>query len=99
MHATSHFSRPQRLALLPLILLVFASAAMADDNAAPGAGDVLAIGISGKSALVRSAKAFVDQHIGEIPDDGLRTATADAIDNPSTSSGTGPVSIPRRKPV
>jgi hypothetical protein len=59
-------------------------AAQADDNAAPGAGNALAIEISSKSALASSAKAFIDLHIGEIRDDKLRTATADAIDNPGT---------------
>jgi len=44
----------------------------------------VAIEIPGKSALVRSAKTFIDQHISEIRDDKLRTATADAIDNSHT---------------
>jgi hypothetical protein len=84
MHTTSRSACRQRLASLPLILCVLAGAAQADDNAAPGAGNALAIEISSKSALVSSAKAFIDQHIGEIRDDKLRTATADAIDNPGT---------------
>src|SRR6516162_5029020 len=83
MHTMWHFGRPQGLALLAVILCVAAVGAKADESA-PGAGNALAIEIAGKSALVRSAKAFIDQHIGEILDDKLRAATADAIDNPET---------------
>jgi hypothetical protein len=57
-----------------------ANAAKADENA-PGPGNALAIEIAGKTALARSAKTFIDQHMSEIRDDKLRTATADAIDN------------------
>jgi hypothetical protein len=74
----------QRLALFPLTLCALVSAAKADDNAALGAGNALAIEISGKSAMVRSAKAFIRQHIGEIRDDKLRASTADAVDNQET---------------
>jgi hypothetical protein len=60
-----------------------ANAAKADKNA-PGPGNALAIEIAGKSALARSAKTYIDQHMSEIRDDKLRTATADAIDNSHT---------------
>ncbi|HML11006.1 MAG TPA: hypothetical protein VK432_09095 [Stellaceae bacterium] len=62
----------------------FATLATAADNNAPGAGNALAVEISGKSALVKSAKAFIDQRIAEIKDDKIRAATQDAIDNPQT---------------
>ena len=60
-----------------------ANAAKADKNP-PGRGNAPTIEIAGKSALVRSAKTFIDQHMSEIRDDKLRTATADAIDNSHT---------------
>jgi hypothetical protein len=69
--------------LCPL-LIVAASAASADDNIAPGVGNALAIEISGRSELVKSAKAFIDQHIQDIADEKLRAITADAIDNSKT---------------
>ena len=63
----------------------FAVAALgAAENAVPGVGNALAIEISDKSALVRSAKADIDQRIREIKNAQLRTATEDAIDNPAT---------------
>jgi len=83
MHATSPFARRQRLAFLPVVVGVLGGTANADENA-PGPGNVLAMEIAGRSALVRSAKAFIDQHIGEIRDDKLRAVTADAIVNPAT---------------
>src|SRR5262249_31388785 len=59
-------------------------AADSADNAAPGAGNAFAIEISGKSALVRSAKALIDRRIREMQNAQLRTATEDAVDNPAT---------------
>jgi hypothetical protein len=82
MGAISHFVRLLKQDL-PIVLCVVANAAKADENA-PGSGDALAIEIAGKSALVRSAKTFIDQHLSEIRDDKLRNATADAIDNSHT---------------
>jgi hypothetical protein len=59
-------------------------AAGSAENAAPGVGNALAIEISGKSALVRSAKARIDQRIREMQNVQLRTATEDAVDNLAT---------------
>jgi hypothetical protein len=67
------------------VLSIAASgAADSAENAAPGAGNALAIEISGKSALVHSAKAFIDRRIREMQNGPLRTATEDAVDNPAT---------------
>ena len=66
------------------VLLSIATAGAAAENAAPGVGNALAIEISGKSALVRSAKAFIDRQIREMQNAQLRTATEDAVDNPAT---------------
>jgi hypothetical protein len=72
------------LALGGLFSVAVSCAAGAAENAALGAGNALAIEITGKSALVRSAKAFIDQRIREIRNAQLRTATEDAVDNPKT---------------
>jgi hypothetical protein len=71
-------------ALSALLSIATSGAAESAENAAPGAGNALAIEISGKSALVHSAKAFIDQRIREIQNAQLRTATEDAVDNPAT---------------
>jgi hypothetical protein len=72
------------IALSGLLSIATLGAADSTENAAPGAGNALAIEISGKSALVRSAKAFIDRRIREIQNAQLRTATEDAVDNPAT---------------
>jgi hypothetical protein len=72
------------LALLGFLSVAALGAAGAAENAALGAGNALAIEISGKSALVRSAKAHIDQRIREMQNAQLRTATEDAVDNPAT---------------
>src|SRR5215472_7501947 len=72
------------LALSGLLSIATLGAAGSAENAAPGAGNALAIEISGKSALVRSAKALIDRHIREMQNAQLRTATEDAVDNPTT---------------
>jgi hypothetical protein len=72
------------LALLGFLSVAALGAAGAAENAALGAGNALAIEISGKSALVRSAKARIDQRIREMQNVQLRTATEDAVDNPAT---------------
>jgi hypothetical protein len=72
-------------ALLALsVLLSIATSSAAAENAAPGAGNALAIEISGKSALVRSAKELIDRRIREMQNAQLRSATEDAVDNPAT---------------
>jgi len=48
-------------------------------------GNALAIEISGRSALVLSAKSYILARAGEIRDKNLRAATLDAIENPQTS--------------
>jgi hypothetical protein len=72
------------VASLALLGFLPVAASGAAENAAPGAGNALAIEISGKSALVRSAKAHIDQRIREIKNAQLRAATEDAVDNPAT---------------
>jgi hypothetical protein len=72
------------LALSGLLSIATLGAVDSAENAAPGAGNALAIEISGKSALVRSAKALIDRHIREMQNAQLRTATEDAVDNPAT---------------
>lgn len=83
MHRKS-FTVAALLALSGLVSVATRSAAGAAENAAPGAGNALAIEISGKSALVRSAKALIDQGIREMQNAQLRSASQDAIDNPAT---------------
>jgi hypothetical protein len=72
------------VALSGLLSIATLGAAESAENAAPGAGNALAIEISGKSALVRSAKALIDRRIREMQNAQLRTATEDAVDNPAT---------------
>jgi hypothetical protein len=72
------------LALSGLLSIATSGDARSAENAAPGAGNALAIEISGKSALVRSAKALIDRRIREMKNAQLRTATEDAVDNPAT---------------
>jgi hypothetical protein len=72
------------LALSGLLSIATSGDARSAENAAPGAGNALAIEIAGKSALVRSAKALIDRRIREIQNAQLRTATEDAVDNPAT---------------
>jgi hypothetical protein len=72
------------LALSGLLSIATSGDARSAENAAPGAGNALAIEISGKSALVRSAKALIDRRIREMENAQLRAATEDAVDNPAT---------------
>ena len=72
------------LALSGLLSIATSGDARSAENAAPGAGNALAIEISGKSALVRSAKALIDRRIREMENAQLRTATEDAVDDPAT---------------
>jgi hypothetical protein len=72
------------VALSGLLSIATLGAADSAENGAPGAGNALAIEISGKSALVHSAKAFIDRRIHEMQNAQLRTATEDAVDNPAT---------------
>jgi hypothetical protein len=72
------------LALSGLLSIATSGDARSAENAAPGAGNALAIEIAGKSALVRSAKVLIDRRIREMQNAELRTATEDAVDNPAT---------------
>jgi hypothetical protein len=60
------------------------SSSIAAENSAVGAGNALAVDISGKSSLVVSAKSYILSRASEIKDEKLRAATLDAIANPKT---------------
>src|SRR5262245_7472980 len=66
------------------LLLVIAGATYAADQTAPGAGNPVAEKIAAGSQLVQSARQALINNARQIQNSSIRTATLDAMTNPST---------------